>query len=107
VLTNGASEFQRRKLEVSALEPELDAIAISEEIGAAKPDRAAFTAALALLGTRPNETAMVGDSLANDVQGALSADLAAVVWMNPNREPPRGAVGARSLAIVPSILGLA
>jgi putative hydrolase of the HAD superfamily len=108
VLTNGPSDFQRRKLEVSRLGPELDAIAISEELGVAKPDRQAFAKALDLLGTRPEETAMVGDSLENDVLGAIDAGLAAVVWMPGPRtgELPAGAHLARELSEVPRLLGL-
>ena len=108
VLTNGPSDFQRRKLEVSGLGPELDAIAISEELGAAKPEREAFERALALLETRAEETAMVGDSLANDVAGGLAAGLATVVWMPGRRdgELPAGAHLARELAEVPALLGL-
>jgi putative hydrolase of the HAD superfamily len=108
VLTNGPSGFQRRKLEVSGLGPELDAIAISEELGVAKPEREAFDKALALLETRAEETAMVGDSLENDVLGAMNAGLAAVVWMPGRRtgELPAGAHLARELAEVPRLLGL-
>jgi putative hydrolase of the HAD superfamily len=108
VLTNGPSDFQRRKLEVSGLGRELDAIAISEELGAAKPEREAFERALGLLGTRAEETAMVGDSLANDVAGGLAAGLAAVVWMPGRREGglPAGAHLARELAQVPALLGI-
>jgi putative hydrolase of the HAD superfamily len=108
VLTNGPSDFQRRKLEVSGLGRELDAIAISEELGAAKPEREAFERALGLLGTTAEETAMVGDSLANDVAGGLAAGLAAVVWMPGRREGelPAGAHLARELAQVPALLGI-
>ena len=109
VLTNGPSALQRRKLEVSGLGREVDAIAISEEIGVAKPDGAAFVTALDLLGTRADETAMVGDSLENDIAGALAAGLAAAVWMPGRRhgEAPPGAHLARELAEVPRLLGLA
>jgi putative hydrolase of the HAD superfamily len=109
VLTNGPSDFQRRKLEVSGLGPELDAIAISGELGVAKPKREAFELALALLGTTAGETAMVGDSLENDVAGAIAAGLAAVVWMPGRRsgDLPPGAHLAREIAEVPRLLGLA
>ena len=109
VLTNGPSGFQRRKLEVSGLGPELDAIAISEELGVAKPEQEAFDKALALLETRAEETAMVGDSLENDVLGAMNAGLAAAVWMPGKRtgKLPAGAHLARELAEVPRLLGLA
>ena len=108
VLTNGPSEFQRRKLEISGLGEELDAIAISEEIGVAKPEREAFAKALELLGTRAEETAMVGDSLENDIAGALDAGFAAVVWMPGKRtgDLPAGAHLARELREVPALLGL-
>jgi putative hydrolase of the HAD superfamily len=108
VLTNGPSGFQRRKLDVSRLGPELDAIAISEELGAAKPEPAAFAKALELLGTRAEETAMVGDSLENDVLGGLAAGLTAVVWMPGARsgDLPPGAHLARNLRDVPALLGI-
>jgi putative hydrolase of the HAD superfamily len=108
VLTNGPSDFQRRKLQISGLGPELDAIAISGELGVAKPDREAFEQALALLGTRADETAMVGDSLENDVLGGIDAGLAAVVWLPGRRQgdAPPGAHVARALAEVPALLSL-
>ena len=109
VLTNGPSDFQRRKLEVSGLGRELDAIAISGELGVAKPELEAFERALALLGTRAEETAMVGDSLENDILGAIGAGFAAVVWTPGVRtgDLPAGAHLAREISEVPRLLGLA
>jgi FMN phosphatase YigB (HAD superfamily) len=51
---------------------------------------------------------MVGDSLENDVLGALDAGLAAVVWLPGQRdgELPAGAHLAREIAEVPHLLGL-
>ncbi len=108
VLTNGPSGFQRRKLETSGVGAEVDAIAVSGELGVAKPDERAFELALALLGTAAAETAMVGDSLENDVLGALRAGLAAAVWMPGGREgaAPHGALVARTVPEVPGLLGL-
>jgi putative hydrolase of the HAD superfamily len=108
VLTNGPADVQGRKLEVSGLGPELDAVTISGEIGVAKPDPEAFRIALERLGTRPEETAMVGDSLENDVLGGLQAGLAEVVWMPGARagDLPPGAHLARQIADVPRLLGL-
>lgn len=107
VLTNGPSELQRRKLAASGLLEELDAVAISGEIGAHKPDARAFERALALLGTRADETAMVGDDLVNDIGGALAAGFAAVVWVERRPgELPEGAYLVRQIAEVPDILGL-
>lgn len=108
VLTNGPGAVQRRKLAASGLEPELDAIAISGELGVAKPDPKAFAMALEQLGTTAEETAMVGDSLENDVVGGLAAGLAAVIWLPGSQtgEHPPGAHLARELAEVPRLLGL-
>ena len=108
VLTNGPSAFQRRKLETSGVGTEVDAIAVSGELGVAKPDERAFELALALLGTDAGETAMVGDSLENDVLGAMRAGLAAVVWMPGARNgaAPHGALVARAVPEVPGLLGI-
>lgn len=107
VLTNGPAETQRRKLDSFGLAGELDAVAISGELGFAKPDARAFHAAVALLRLAPPEVAMVGDSLVNDVAGALGAGLGAAVWVEQAAgELPAGARLARELAEVPRILGL-
>jgi putative hydrolase of the HAD superfamily len=107
VLTNGPSALQRRKLRASGLLDEFDAVAISGELGVHKPDPRAFELALELLGTAPEETAMVGDDLENDIAGALAAGFAAAVWVE--RQPgelPDGAYLVRQIAEVPKILGL-
>ena len=108
LLTNGPSELQRRKIVRLDLEARLDAIAVSGEIGAAKPEAEAYVRALALLGTRADETAMVGDDRVNDIDGALAAGLARAVWLTDGdvRDLPAGAVVARSLGDVPGALGL-
>ena len=108
VLTNGPSELQRRKLRASGLLEEFDAVAITGELGVHKPDPRAFELALELLGTRAEETAMVGDDLENDVAGALAAGFGAVVWVERRPgELPDGAYLVRQIAEVPTILGLA
>lgn len=107
VLTNGLSELQRRKLRQIGLEDAFDAVAISQEIGAAKPDPRAFGAAVAMLGLEPAEVAMVGDHLTNDVIGALAAGLGAAVWVEryPG-ELPEGAHLVRELKEIPAVLRL-
>jgi putative hydrolase of the HAD superfamily len=108
LLTNGPSELQRKKLAVTRLEGELDAIAISEEIGAAKPHRQAFERAAQLLGCALPGLAMVGDSPAYDIEGALASGLAAAVLVAGGR--PLDVQGARVVAAledVPAALGIA
>jgi putative hydrolase of the HAD superfamily len=107
LLTNGPSWMQRRKVEILGLESELDAIGISEELGASKPDPAAFTATLELMGSAPSETVMVGDHLDWDVRGALAAGMRGAVWVagdDDAREPPAGAMKVARLGDVPAAL---
>ena len=99
VLTNGPSAIQRRKLRSTGVEPLVDAVLVSEEIGVAKPDVRAFEIAAAALGAAPDRTAMVGDSLHNDVLGALAAGFARVVWVGRmDGELPAGALRAGGLS---------
>jgi putative hydrolase of the HAD superfamily len=107
ILTNGPSELQRRKLRRIGIEHEVDAVAVSEEIGASKPDPEAYARAVAMLGLESAEVAMVGDHVVNDVAGALAAGLAAAVWVERRPgELPDGAHLAQELADVPRLLGL-
>jgi putative hydrolase of the HAD superfamily len=105
LLTNGPSAMQRRKVAVTGLDRVLDAIAISEEIGASKPDERAYLRAAELLGTEPAHTAMVGDRLDWDVEGPLRAGyrMAILVGGGPVALPP-GAVQALNLDEVASCL---
>jgi putative hydrolase of the HAD superfamily len=107
LLTNGPSWMQRRKVELLGLEPELDAIGISEELGVAKPHPDAFAGALELIGARPEEAVMVGDHVEWDVRGALSAGMLGAVWVAHEQatgETPPGAVRVARLADVPAAL---
>jgi putative hydrolase of the HAD superfamily len=107
LLTNGPSWMQRRKVELLGLEEQLDAIGISEELGASKPDPAAFTATLELMGSAPGDTVMVGDHLDWDVRGALAAGMRGAVWVavdEDGREPPPGAMKVARLGDVPAAL---
>jgi putative hydrolase of the HAD superfamily len=107
LLTNGPSWMQRRKVELLGLDEQLDAIGISEELGASKPDPAAFTAALELMGSAPDDTVMVGDHLDWDVRGALTAGMRGAVWVagdEDEREPPPGALKVARLGEVPAAL---
>lgn len=80
VVTNGCP-LQRYKLELFDLFP-LDALAISEEVGAVKPDPTIFHYALAELGVQ--KATMIGDSWENDVLGAIGVGMSAI-WLNRYR----------------------
>ena len=57
-----------------------DTITISTEVGAAKPNRAIFQAALSKHGYSPNQAWHIGDSLKEDYEGATAAGLRGI-WL--------------------------
>jgi putative hydrolase of the HAD superfamily len=89
LVTNGASCLQREKLAASGLEGSFDAVVVSGEVGTGKPDVRIFRHALALLGADAAGAAMVGDSLARDVDGAVAAGIRPV-WVNRFGRPRPG-----------------
>jgi putative hydrolase of the HAD superfamily len=100
VLTNGAANVQRRKVEHHGLADLLDAVVVSGAVGAAKPDDAIFAAARERL---PAETHVyVGDSHEEDVAPALANGFEAVyVGGDTGPETP---VAARDLDDLASVL---
>ncbi len=95
VVTNGPSDLQRDKFNALGVGKLVDAVVISGEHGAAKPDPAIFQLALDELRVDPEDAWCVGDSLATDVAGANRAGITAI-WLNrPGHEvassdvPPR------------------
>jgi putative hydrolase of the HAD superfamily len=108
VLTNGPSDMQRDKLARLGFRELVDEVAISAEIGAAKPDSAAYDAVVQMLGLEPRELVMVGDNWVWEVDGALDAGFAAAYYVG-SADPPGERPGARRLASIadlPRALGL-
>jgi putative hydrolase of the HAD superfamily len=70
VVTNGLGDWQRHKLAASGLREYLDAVVVSSDVGAHKPEPAPFAAIEARLPA--DEFAMVGDSEV-DVAGGEAA----------------------------------
>ncbi|MDF3140093.1 MULTISPECIES: HAD family hydrolase [unclassified Streptomyces] len=94
IATNGAGDIQRAKLAASGLAAYVDGICVSEEVGARKPAREHFEAAVALCGLRPSAGGwMVGDSPETDMEGARAAGLRTAwvtngrTWTDGLREP--------------------
>lgn len=81
LVSNGAADTQREKVHVLGIEACFEAVALSGELGVAKPDEAIFQFALDELDVQANRTWHVGDSLETDVAGARAAGVAAV-WLN-------------------------
>ncbi len=83
LLTNGLSAVQRARVDRLGLEPYVDAVVISAEVGLAKPDPAIFELILEQLGQPDKESVlMVGDSLSSDIEGGHRAGIA-TCWYEP------------------------
>ncbi|WP_121175188.1 HAD family hydrolase [Streptomyces sp. 1114.5] len=94
VLTNGASDIQRAKLSAAKILDHVDAVCISEETRARKPDPEAFRTAAARCGFMlPADAWMVGDNPETDIAGASAAGLRTVwvsaggTWATPGLAP--------------------
>jgi putative hydrolase of the HAD superfamily len=81
LITNGASDLQREKLEASELGDRFAVVVVSGEFGIGKPDPTIFEHALAQLGAEKKDAVMIGDSVDRDVDGAVDAGLQGV-WIN-------------------------
>ncbi len=102
MVTNGASDAQRAKIERFDLAPFFDHIQVEGEAGVGKPERRAYERALAALGAEPWEALMVGDNFECDVLGALGAGIAAA-WIDLHGRGEAPAAAPRAFHIVRSI----
>jgi 2-haloacid dehalogenase len=105
LITNGLQDVQRPRLAGSALRDHFEAVIISEEVGAAKPDTAIFTAAFQRMGNPPkSQVLMIGDSLTSDIRGANAYGIDAC-WFNPARKPLEdGLTVAYTIGRLPELL---
>ena len=84
IVTNGLTDVQRSRLELSPVKQFISEIVISEEIGAAKPHAAFFDVAFARAGNpSKGEILMIGDSLTSDMRGGVDYGID-TCWFNPN-----------------------
>jgi YjjG family noncanonical pyrimidine nucleotidase len=86
IVSNNLMDEQQDKLRYCELAPHVDAVVVSEHVGAIKPDPAIFHVALERLGATASEAVMVGDSWSADVVGARRAGIRAI-WFNPEGRP--------------------
>lgn len=87
LITNGLKEVQRRRFSKTELTANFPVIIISDEVGAAKPDRRIFDIAFGMMGNPdPEKVLIVGDSLSSDIQGAANYGIDAC-WYNPAGRP--------------------
>jgi putative hydrolase of the HAD superfamily len=80
----------------------VEGVLTSARVGYRKPHPAIFRAALRLTGTAPGDTLMVGDSVRDDVEGALAVGMRAALLDRGGRHRPVGeAPVIRSLLDIP------
>ena len=107
IVSNNILAEQVDKLRCCGLDRYIDAMVVSEEAGASKPDPAIFDIALKRIRCARERTVMVGDSWANDIVGARRAGIRAI-WFNWRRRPiPQrcpDVAEIRALAELPELL---
>lgn len=80
LLTNGYTLTQNIKLDRTGLRKYFSAVVISEETGTMKPDPEIFRLICRKINVSVNECVYVGDHFENDIKGALSAGMNAVLY---------------------------
>ena len=83
---------------------EVDAGISSFHHGRSKPHASIFRAVLDLLGVEPADSAMVGDTIADDIEGALALGMRAFLLDREGRYPDRQRL--TDLRALPAALGL-
>ena len=83
LITNGFQEVQHTKLSGSGLEPYFETLTVSEEVGVKKPNPEIFLYALRKANAMAEESLMIGDEMAVDIDGARAAGIDQV-FFNPS-----------------------
>ena len=89
LITNGFEEVQHTKLSGSGLEPFFETLTVSEEVGVKKPNPEIFQYALKKAGATPDESIVIGDEMAVDIDGARAAGIDQILF-NPTGQPVVG-----------------
>jgi putative hydrolase of the HAD superfamily len=81
LVTNGAADTQRAKVERFELAHRFDHIQIEGEHGFGKPEERAYLHAMQALGVGPNETWMIGDNLEWEIEAPQRLGIYSI-WMD-------------------------
>ncbi len=109
IVSNNLLDEQRDKLAFCALDSYVDALVVSEEAGASKPDPAIFQLALDRLVVAASEAVMVGDSWSADIVGAVAVGIRPI-WFNPfgllKPSEPGGVLELRALVPAAEVIAV-
>ena len=89
LITNGFQEVQHTKLSGSGLEPYFETLTVSEEVGVKKPNPEIFHYALRKAQAIAEESVVIGDEMAVDIDGARAAGIDQI-FFNPNGQEVEG-----------------
>ena len=105
LITNGFQEVQDTKLSLSGMKPFFETLTVSEEIGVKKPNPEFFYYALRKANAKPEESIVIGDEMAVDIDGARFAGIDQI-FFNAKGETVEGGrtYEVRSLAEIKGIL---
>ena len=91
LVTNGLAALQRKKIECAGFGAHFEAVVISGELGAGKPEAIMYGTALERLGIPRGRAVMVGNNLEWDVAGPQRIGVKGI-WANMAGEPARESV---------------
>lgn len=84
IITNGFKALQQKRLDNTQTGQFFELVAVSEDVGVAKPDPKIFEYAFSLMGEFDrSRVLMVGDTLASDILGAQNVGIDSC-WFNPH-----------------------
>lgn len=88
ILSNGFTETQHKKLELTGIGKLIDSVVLSDDIGVNKPDPRLYLYAMATVNClEPQAHLMVGDNLGTDIKGACLAGWRRILFC-PRGEGP-------------------
>ena len=91
IVTNGNAASQMSRLERSGLLPYVRDVFVSEDAGAAKPDKRYFAYAFSRIpGFEKERALLIGDSLTSDMLGAQNAGIDSMWYCPQGGEAPEG-----------------
>ena len=105
LITNGFQEVQHTKLSGSGLESYFETLTVSEEVGVKKPNPEIFIYALNKAHATAEESIVIGDEMAVDIDGARTAGIDQI-FFNPSGKEEEGSrtFEVRSLTEIMEIL---
>jgi HAD superfamily hydrolase (TIGR01549 family) len=107
IVSNNLLDEQQAKVRLCGFDRYVDALVVSEEAGASKPDPAIFATALARLECDRIQAVMIGDSWVADVEGARRTGIRPI-WFNrtglASPDPASGVTEIAALSPVEPVL---